>query len=89
MEGPISSHSTDAHLRAHDHCFNHRAEIERSDQCGCFYCISIFPPSEIVEWIDDGSCALCPRCEIDSVIGSQSGFPITAEFLTKMHDHWF
>lgn len=77
------------HVRAHRHCSLHRAEIESSAVCGCFYCFSIFPPSDIVEWIDDGQTAVCPKCPVDSVIGSASGFPITAEFLQRMHDHWF
>lgn len=78
---------------AHDHSSGHRAEIEASEKCGCFYCISIYPPAEIEEWIDevDGTCvtALCPRCGVDSVIGDKSGFPITKEFLETMHKGWF
>jgi hypothetical protein len=74
---------------AHKYCSMHRGEIERSTICGCFYCLSIFPPSEIVEWIDEGQTAMCPRCPVDSVIGSASGYPITAEFLQRMHDKWF
>jgi hypothetical protein len=53
-------------------------------RCGCFYCKSIFAPSKIVEWVDDDDTALCPFCGIDSVIGSASTFPITAEFLNRM-----
>jgi hypothetical protein len=30
-----------------------------------------------------------PRPEIDSVIGSASGYPITAEFLGEMRLQWF
>ncbi len=30
-----------------------------------------------------------PRCGIDSVIGSRSGFPLTPEFLAGMKQHWF
>jgi hypothetical protein len=81
---------------AHDHCSDHRGEVLGSDRCGCFYCGSIFQPSEIKDWIDpaddelaSGNTALCPRCGIDSVIGDRSGYPITAEFMTTMHDHWF
>jgi hypothetical protein len=48
-----------------------------------------FPPTKIREWIDQEQTALCPECEIDSVIGSASGFPITKEFLELMHAHWF
>ena len=30
-----------------------------------------------------------PKCDIDSVIGSASGFPIDARFLKQMELHWF
>jgi hypothetical protein len=33
--------------------------------------------------------ARCPRCGIDSVIGSASGYPITREFLQTMKSYWF
>lgn len=80
---------------AHDRSTNHRAEIEASAICGCFYCCSEFEPNEIGEWVDapdrntPGQTALCPRCGVDSVIGSRSGFPITAEFLAQMRARWF
>jgi hypothetical protein len=74
---------------AHKHCIRHRAEIEASEICGCFYCLSTFAPTAIVEWIDDGQTALCPRCPVDAVLGSASGFPITREFLELMHERWF
>lgn len=77
------------HVRAHEQCSNHRAEVEASEACGCFYCLEVFPPTEIGSWWDDGQTAVCPRCGIDSVIGSASGFPITVEFLRAMHAHWF
>jgi hypothetical protein len=74
---------------AHKHCSNHRVELERSEICGCFYCLSTFPPSAISEWIDDGQTAMCPNCPVDSVLGSASGYPITRDFLQRMHDHYF
>jgi hypothetical protein len=76
-------------IKAHEHCSLHRAELEASAICGCFYCGETFLPTAIGEWIDDNQTALCPKCTIDSVIGSASGFPIKPEFLTRMHDHWF
>lgn len=76
-------------MNAHKHSSSHRKEILRSDICGCFHCLAIFSPSKIHEWIDDGECALCPKCDIDSVIGSASGYPITTEFLEEMNNHWF
>jgi hypothetical protein len=80
-------------MRAHKHSANHRAEIEASARCGCFYCIETYEPSAIEDWIDDvggvGTTAQCPRCGIDSVIGDASGFPISEKFLREMHEHWF
>jgi len=77
------------HLRAHGHCRNNREELAQSQLCGCFYCLATYPPSEIVAWVDEDQTAICPKCPVDSVIGSASGYPITAEFLQRMHDHWF
>ncbi len=74
---------------AHKHSSFHRAEVEASSICGCFCCLSTFPPAAITEWIDEGETALCPRCPVDAVLGANSGFPITQDFLKRMHDRWF
>jgi len=84
----------DANLEsAHRHSSRHRDEVLASDLCGCFYCRQTFPPAEIDRWIDEqngvGTTAICPRCGVDSVIGSRSGFTPTPEFLREMHDYWF
>ena len=78
------------HIDAHKHSSNHKAELQSDSVCGCFYCMRIFDPAEIVEWVEDSlGTALCPYCGIDSIIGESSGFPITKEFMQRMHDHWF
>ena len=80
----------DDYIDAHKFCTKHKAEIINDKKCGCFYCLSIFPPKEIDFWLEEGSgTAICPYCRIDSVIGESSGYAITKEFLQKMHDHWF
>lgn len=76
-------------ITAHEKCSYHRAEIEASQRCGCFYCLYVFPPLEIEEWIDGQQTALCPRCGIDSVIAEASGLPLTEEFLKEMERYWF
>jgi hypothetical protein len=77
------------YIAAHRHSSRHRKEIAASQWCGCFYCMAIFKPELIEIWLSKEQTALCPKCGIDSVIGSQSGYPITREFLQKMHRHWF
>src|SRR5207248_7161991 len=78
-----------SHTRAHKHSSRHRGEIERSERCGCFYCLETFVPRDIRDWTDDGATAICPRCGIDSVIGSASGFSLSKKFLRRMHSYWF
>jgi hypothetical protein len=78
-----------SHIVAHEHTNQHWNEILKSNNCGCFFCLRIFSPLEILEWTDNESTAICPYCSIDSVIGSASGFPITKDFLSKMERHWF
>ncbi|MDL2289517.1 cytoplasmic protein [Clostridia bacterium OttesenSCG-928-F22] len=81
---------TPDYIAAHKFSSNHKNELMQDTKCGCFYCLSIFNPSEIEEWIKDiCETAICPYCGIDSVIGESSGYPITEEFLRKMMKHWF
>ncbi|URW74512.1 cytoplasmic protein [Sphingomonas donggukensis] len=85
---------------AHKHCAAHRSEVQASDMCGCFSCVSTFPPSFIDRWIEetggelakrpDPWTALCPECDIDAVIGSKSGYPVhDLAFLKAMNGEWF
>jgi hypothetical protein len=84
---------TPDYIRAHRHSSRHRQEILASEQCGCFYCCSIFPPQVIKDWTDEwegeGQTAICPLCGIDSVIASESGYPVTKVFLNHMKSYWF
>lgn|SRR5574344_1829563 len=90
------------YIRAHDFCTFNRDQFSPDETCGCFYCLDIFNAREIKEWVPEEQpehvpdisdkhlvTAVCPHCGIDSVSGASSGFPITKEFLQKMHDYWF
>ena len=78
------------YIEAHKFCMNNRKGLESDTICGCFYCLKIFEPKEITEWIEDTSAtALCPYCGVDSIIGGYTKYPITHEFLKKMYQYWF
>ncbi len=76
---------------AHQYCTANQKMLAEDNRCGCFYCLKIFHPSEITDWIKDkdGLTAQCPFCDIDSVIGESSGYPITESFLMDMKKYWF
>ncbi len=77
-------------IEAHTYSINHKSKILKDKKCGCFYCLKIFSPTEITDWIEDEKgTAICPHCGIDAVIGESSGFSITEEFLLKMKNYWF
>lgn len=80
----------------HQHSLNNRREIESSEHCGCFYCLEIFSPEIIGEddWNPKGQSAekqtlFCPKCGIDAVIGSASGFPVTIDLLKVLNENFF
>ena len=86
----IDGQPQENYILAHDYSIFNREQLKQSKRCGCFDCVKIFDPSEIVEWCDlDEDTALCPYCGIDSVLGDASGFEITGELLQQMHDYWF
>jgi len=89
----MSKNSKDDTLEAHKYSANNKRLLLKNKklikQAGAYW--KIFSPKEITDWIEDDTdeTALCPYCSIDAVIGESSGFPITKEFLEKMHEHWF
>jgi hypothetical protein len=68
---------------------NHREAVIASAKCGCFYCERTFEPSAILDWVDNGTCALCPHCGIDSVIPETPACKLTPEVLHDMNAYWF
>lgn len=84
-------------ISAHKFSSKHHDSIMKSEKCGCFYCLAIFSPNDIDTWVDEydedgkvtGQTALCPKCSIDSVVGSNDIVDLNKEFLKAMKDHWF
>ena len=77
---------------AHKRSFRNQEAMNGSELAGCFYCCKVYAPSQVKEYVRencDGRTAICPKCGIDSVLGSVSGYPLTAEFLEAMHEYWF
>ena len=73
------------------HSIKNEESILKSDFCGCFHCISIFPVADIKEMVvekDGFKTAICPICGIDSVLGDAS-VDITAEILESLNAHYF
>lgn len=77
---------------AHDHSIYNKEELDNSKKCGCFYCLKIFDPKEIKEWIEENNgkkTAMCPYCEIDSIIAESDEYELNNELLKFMNEYWF
>ena len=88
----MSSERLDYLLKAHSACTGNEESVKKSKQCGCFFCGRIYAPGEIKEWCGEGGgekTAICPYCFVDSVIGDESGYPVTKEFLGEMYQVFF
>ena len=77
---PVST--VDAYLLL-EHTRENRAEVGRSEVCGCLYCEQLYRPREIAGWV--GETAVCPRCGRTSVVGSGAGIVLTRELLQRSH----
>jgi len=62
-----------------------RDQAEASEVCGCYFCMSVFSPKSIEDWVDYDRTALCPRCGIDSVLPGVD----SVDFLAKANERWF
>lgn len=74
-------------ILAHKQSSRHRSAMIIDQRCGCFYCCKTFYPGEITAWTDDDDTALCPYCDIDSVL--PRGGSLGSDFLKQMYQYWF
>ncbi len=70
----------------HRCCILHRERILKEETIGCFFCRNISDVSEIKEWVDRGSTALCPKCGVDAIL---PGSLCDESVLIQMDNYWF
>lgn len=75
--------------RYHKLSIYNRENITDKTECFCFYCLESYPGKEIDGWTDNGQTAICPRCDIDSVIYKTEELPISRSILEKIHKFYF
>ena len=60
--------------------FKNRSRLQ--GDCDCYHCLKTFHVEDIKDWTDGGETAICPHCNVDSVIP-------TCANLQEIHQHWF
>lgn len=67
---------------------NNKNFVLNSDKVGCFFCKNIFSSKEIVNYVDDGTTAICPKCDIDSIV-CDSIADVNEPMLNALHTFYF
>ena len=62
-----------------------RETVKESTICGCFFCMNVYLSEQVVDWCDKGQTAICPHCEIDSVIPGETD----TNFLQELCEKYF
>ena len=71
------------------HAMKNRKDIETAGNAGCFSCLKIFSASDIKEYTDKDETAICPYCQVDSLVPDYSENPLNYDFLMKAKKYWF
>lgn len=75
--------------RLHAYSAHNKSLIDISNKCYCFYCRSCMERSEMVDYIDDGQTAVCPKCGIDSIIPDSIEECVDENMIAQMNEYWF
>jgi hypothetical protein len=70
--------------RIHDLTESNREILQIAESGVCLYCSETSSFAAISEWVDHDRTAICPHCEIDSLIPSP-----TPALLARMREEWF
>ena len=71
---------------AEDFAVLNQKSIEGSQRCGCFNCLKIYAPNDVIDWCDNDYTAICPYCKACTVIGDASDYPISQVSLQAVKD---
>ena len=72
----------------HARSMNNRGALLDSRECGCFFCIKMYNPEKITEWISDET-AKCAFCGVDAVIPESYDYELSDSLLLAMKEYWF
>jgi NAD-dependent SIR2 family protein deacetylase len=68
--------------------FHNKKEIISSKRAGCYHCLELFETKEIKEYTDDDKTAICPKCNMDTVL-AETVFDLEKDNLEKAKEYWF
>ncbi len=68
-----------------DLSMHNRENLRIVPHASCYQCIRLVNTKDITDWTDDGTTALCPNCDIDSLIAGV----VDRDLLKQGNVRWF
>ena len=73
----------------HTYTLKNKSLIEKSKICYCYHCKNKILVEDIVDYLDEGETAVCPKCNVDSLIPDCIDEEITDKVIDDMNRYWF
>jgi hypothetical protein len=89
LQQVLSPDTAPAIAEAAEFSIRNRDALSASSLAACYYCQTVFPTSEVTEFIASEGTALCPYCGIDAVLPSTAGYSFTEAQLRALNEFWF
>lgn len=64
--------------------FKNKQTIANLSEVGCYHCLKVFNTQEIKEWTDNSETAICPYCNVDSILPETD-----PSILKECQTYWF
>lgn len=68
---------------------SNKEALSNSTNAGCYYCLRIYPASEVAEFLEVEDTAICPYCDIDSVLPDNTPIELNKANLEELQEYWF
>ena len=75
-------------LKYLDYTIANKKQVLASKTCRCAHCLATFSGAEVIEFIDEGKTAVCPKCGVDAVL-PDCAEGLNETLLQELHDDWF
>ena len=75
--------------RLHTYSTHNKENVDASQKCYCYFCLSTINKEDIKEYVDDVQTALCPECDKPALIPDSVAGEIDDHTLYQMSDYWY
>ncbi len=85
----MSKIDTQYYINAVHSSIYNKTSLKESGIGRCFFCLHYSWYENIIEWADENQTAICPVCDIDSILPKHKAPIENMQFMFEMQSFWF